>query len=78
MNQEAEPDLIFEVTKTDAPDNFKMYWDTYFVFLAKTHYKEVTYQAWGTDAEEAKTKVRSLIASDKINGVIRAPGSVVE
>ncbi len=78
MSQEAEPDLIFEVTSHEAPENFKTYWDTYFVFFARTVYKEVTYQAWGTDAEEAKTKVRSLIASDKLNGVIRAPGSIAE
>lgn len=70
--------LIYDVVKRDAPENFKEYWDTYFIYDASTTYKGVIYKAWGTEPEEAIRKVQSLIIMDKTNGIIREPGEVVE
>lgn len=78
MTTPIEPELVFTVTKRDAPDNFKKYWETFFVYYAVTQYHEVTYKAWGTDVAEAKKKVYDLIASDKTNGITRQPGDIVE
>lgn len=78
MTTPIEPELVFTVEMFDAPDNFKKYWDTYFVFYATTLYHGATYKAWGTDAAEAKKKVFDLIVSDKTNGIIRNPGDIIE
>ena len=71
-------ELVFEVTKHETSEAFKKCWDTYYIFIAKTVYKEVTYKAWGTEPEEAKKKAIDLIVQDKRNGTVREPGQVVE
>lgn len=71
-------DLVFDVTRHDTSEIFRECWDTYYIFIAKTTYKDVIYKAWGTDVPEAKQKVIDLIAQDKRSGIIRNAGDVVE
>lgn len=71
-------DLVFEVTRHETSEHFKECWDTYYIFVAQTVYKEVIYKAWGTEPAEAKKKAIDLIAQDKRNGTHREPGQVVE
>lgn len=78
MPETSEPELIFYVKRSEAPKNFQEYWDTYWIFIATTTYKDVHYRAWGTDVKEAKQKVLDLIAQDKMNGTRREKGQVVE
>lgn len=78
MSDPIEADLLFDVEKKEAPQNFKEYWDTYWIYIATTTYKEVHYRAWGTDEKEAKQKALDLIAQDKRNGTVREKGQVVE
>ena len=74
----SDQEFVITVTKKPAPDNFKKHWETFFVYYAEMHYKDVLYKAWGTDANEASEKIKSLVASDKVNGIVRQPGDVVE
>lgn len=78
MLEPIEADLLFDIEKRESPKNFQEYWDTYWIYIATTTYKEVHYRAWGTDEKEAKQKALDLIGQDKRNGTIREKGAVVE
>ena len=78
MTTDNNDDLSFEVTRHDTSGIFRECWETYYIFIAKTTYKEVIYKAWGTDVQEAKQKAIDLIAQDKRNGTVRSAGDVVE
>lgn len=71
-------DLVFTVNTRSAPPLWMEQWDVYTIFEAYTIYKDVKYMAWGTDEEEAKKKCVDLIKLDKVNGIVRNPGDVVE
>lgn len=70
--------LVFDTIKQNAPENFVELYDVYFIYNSSTVYRGVIYKAWGTEPEEAEKKVKDLITLDKVNGIIRLPGEVVE
>lgn len=70
--------LTFTVTPRASSDIFRECWDVYTLFDASAVYNDVTYKAWGTDEDEAKQKVIDLIKLDKVNGIKRTAGEVVE
>lgn len=71
-------ELTFTVRSETAPKIMRECWDVFTIFIAETVYNEVTYKAWGTDVEEAKKKAADLIKLDKVNGIKRNAGDVVE
>lgn len=70
--------LDFEIVMVNAPDEFIALYDMYVIYWASTKYKGATYKAWGTDEQEAKKKAFDLITLDKVNGIVRKEGEIVE